>query len=341
MKEQRAKAAGERARAGKPDARMVTFVREHGERVSAWLRRYGVGECDLMDARQDVWVAAFRHLDELSDPAAARGWLYTVCRRTAKDLRRRAHRRHERVEERPLQPVDAEQARLLDARARLAAVQRAAEELSPVQRDVFWAHGLGDADTPSLSVRHGCPPKTIFSRLYAARAHLRKRLAEEGWLMGWLDPLRQRWAPGSPSFPSAPLALSLSAVLVTAVVTGAAERTAPARLVGEESAQVGHRRVAYMTPSPATAAEPAPAADVPRLDRAHASAGPVMRFDVLDLVAPRASLALQRTGVLEFEPIVVAPDGPVAVAPAVRVVTHPPDIKPRVLMRRPLRQRPR
>src|SRR4051794_34808398 len=64
----------------------------------AWrtLRRLGVGEADVHDVCQEVFVVVHRRLGDFDGTSSLRTWVYGICLRTASQYRRRArHRREE------------------------------------------------------------------------------------------------------------------------------------------------------------------------------------------------------------------------------------------------------
>ena len=68
---------------------------EHVAFVWRLLRRLGLPESALNDAVQDVFLVVFRRLPDFVQRAKLSTWLFRICMRVAKDYRRRAHVRHE------------------------------------------------------------------------------------------------------------------------------------------------------------------------------------------------------------------------------------------------------
>jgi len=58
-------------------------------RAAAFLRKLGVGELDLEDAVQDVFVQLFRYLPSFRREAELSTWLYRICISQARSVRRR------------------------------------------------------------------------------------------------------------------------------------------------------------------------------------------------------------------------------------------------------------
>jgi RNA polymerase sigma-70 factor, ECF subfamily len=164
-----------------------TFERlflEHGAFVARVLRRFGVRPSDVADASQDVFLVVHRKLDDFEARASHRTWLYRICVRVAADYRKRAHRRYERLEH----PI-ADVAVLSDAESDaahaelVARLERALDTLPHGQRQVFALYELEELTMPEVAELLGCPLKTAFSRLYAARGAVRDALRRAGYAL--------------------------------------------------------------------------------------------------------------------------------------------------------------
>ncbi|WP_437974045.1 sigma-70 family RNA polymerase sigma factor [Sorangium sp. So ce295] len=57
------------------------------------LRRLGVGEADVEDVCQEVFLTVHRKLDTFDGSSALRTWLYGICLRLASEYRQRRRRR--------------------------------------------------------------------------------------------------------------------------------------------------------------------------------------------------------------------------------------------------------
>ncbi|MGZ4604434.1 MAG: RNA polymerase sigma factor [Kineosporiaceae bacterium] len=69
-----------RARAGDQDA-WDALVERFSPLVAAVCRRFALGEADLLDVGQSVWLALLEHLDDLREAQALPGWIATTTRR--------------------------------------------------------------------------------------------------------------------------------------------------------------------------------------------------------------------------------------------------------------------
>lgn len=139
-------------------------------------RRLGVTPAIQEDVVQDVFLTAYRRLDQLRFEVSARAWLYGVTRRVAARYRRSASRTARRmtaVAHTRQGPGPAPQERLIAAQqleqglARLGVGTRAAFEMAEV---------LGMSG-PEIAAELGLPVATVYSRIRMAREQLVRELS--------------------------------------------------------------------------------------------------------------------------------------------------------------------
>jgi len=189
-----------------PDTPDVGAVfRAHGALVVRALRRAGVAERDLADASQDVFVVVHRKLPGFEQRALLTTWLYRIALQVASQYRRKAYNRHEQLGEAAPPLADANEVPHLEQQEQVESILRALEGLSADKREVLVLHDLHELTMHEVATRVGCPLKTAFSRLYAARrqmiAELRKRgLAPAVCPLSWLArlPLGRRLGHATP-----------------------------------------------------------------------------------------------------------------------------------------------
>lgn len=63
-----------------PTTRLTTLIDEHYQFVYRYAYRLSGQTADAEDLTQQTFLAAQRHLDQLREPAAARGWLCAIVR---------------------------------------------------------------------------------------------------------------------------------------------------------------------------------------------------------------------------------------------------------------------
>ncbi len=68
---------------------------EHAPYAGRVLRNLGVGDADLPDALQEVFLVVHRKLSGFRGESAVRTWIYGICLRVAAAHRRRPYRGHE------------------------------------------------------------------------------------------------------------------------------------------------------------------------------------------------------------------------------------------------------
>jgi RNA polymerase sigma factor (sigma-70 family) len=160
------------------DPRMRAFRELYrGEFAFVWAaaRRFGVPPGTVEDAVQDVFLTAYRRLDQLHFEVSARAWLHGVTRRVAARYRRSADRLHRRLAAvaavprgsgEPPQERVATALQLEQALARLGERTRAAFEMSEL---------LGMSG-PEIAGELGIPVATVYSRVRLAREQLLREL---------------------------------------------------------------------------------------------------------------------------------------------------------------------
>jgi RNA polymerase sigma-70 factor (ECF subfamily) len=167
--------AGPAAPVGRPT--LAQLFQEHATFVWRVVAGHGVAAADVQDVTQEVFLIAFRKLDEW-DPArsSAASWLYAIAIRVAANHRRRAHLRRESPGEVPQVVVDADPVGSIDRSRLLAQLDAALDEMEPRRRDVFILYEIAEQSMHDVARAAGCPLKTAYKRLYAARREVAARL---------------------------------------------------------------------------------------------------------------------------------------------------------------------
>ncbi|HVR18061.1 MAG TPA: sigma-70 family RNA polymerase sigma factor [Polyangiaceae bacterium] len=152
-----------------------SVYREHFAMVWRALRRFGVPECDLPDAAQDLFVVVHRKLAEFDGRCRVSTWLYAICVRVASDRRRRAQNRHEAFVEEP------DEARASGAvhepwelAERRALLQGALDAMPLEQRSVFVLFELEGMTGEEIATVVDAPLATVHSRLRLSRETFRR-----------------------------------------------------------------------------------------------------------------------------------------------------------------------
>jgi RNA polymerase sigma-70 factor (ECF subfamily) len=142
------------------------------------LPRMGVRSADLDDVAQEVFLAVHRGLGAFEGRSQLRTWIYGICIRTCSNYRRRAHHKHERITDAPVQVAGAAHGpeRQMQAQRALTALDTALEALSIEQRSAFVLFEIEGLDMVEIARAMDCSKFTAYSRLYAARKHVTSAL---------------------------------------------------------------------------------------------------------------------------------------------------------------------
>lgn len=146
---------------------------EHVAFVWRTLRAFGVGDAQLEDAVQDVFVVVHRRLCEWEGRAAITTWLFAIARRVASTHRRRAGTRTDRTEPLDLQPELVGPADTFAAMSRAqaaATVMSILDTIDDNQRIVFALVELEQLPVPEVAQMLDLKLNTAYSRLRLARA---------------------------------------------------------------------------------------------------------------------------------------------------------------------------
>ncbi len=143
-----------------------------------------VGDPDrAADIAQDTFIKAYRKLDQLTDDAAAKGWIYRIATNTAiDDMRRRRFTvpmgdetgHHDRPDTGP-GPEAQVLGGLVDER-----IQRALLRLRPNHRQCLLLSDVEDMSAQQIGEVMGMSYGAVRTLLCRARGEMRNALASEG-----------------------------------------------------------------------------------------------------------------------------------------------------------------
>lgn len=159
---------------------LVGVYQEHGDFVWRSLQRMGVGEENLDDVFQEVFVVVHKRLHTFDGSSRMTTWLYGICLRVASAWRRRAwFRREHPVDETPervSQPGRAGD----DWMATQQAQRRVREVLDGMdvdKRAVFLMFEIEELSSEEIASLLGVPVGTVYSRLHNARKQFQEILS--------------------------------------------------------------------------------------------------------------------------------------------------------------------
>ncbi len=152
--------------------RVAALFRDHFGFVRRVLRRCGVGEADLDDAVQEVFLVVHRRIDDFEGRASETTWLYAVAVRVASTLRRSASREQARREKAGAQMHalgEADPERALSRQEAGALLDLLLDELDGTKRTVFVLAELEGVPVPEIAQIMDANLRTTHSRLRIAR----------------------------------------------------------------------------------------------------------------------------------------------------------------------------
>lgn len=144
----------------------------------------GVPESDADDLCQEVMLIVHRKLPDF-DGRALRSWLYGICLRVCSDYRRSARVRRERpTDQLPDSPLPPTQPEEVDARRAELRLRSALDQLDDDKRAVFVLFEVEQLTLREIAEATETPLQTVYSRLQAARAHVRAAFQQAGVIGG-------------------------------------------------------------------------------------------------------------------------------------------------------------
>jgi RNA polymerase sigma-70 factor, ECF subfamily len=142
--------------------------------VLGLLHRLGVGDAEVDDVAQEVFLAIHHNLHAFEQRSSLKTWICGICLRQARNARRVASRRSAH-----LTPLFSEPAVAHDAERQLEQAEHAAlfaqglAQLSLAQRAVFVLYEVEELSIAEIAETVGCPRFTAYTRLHSARRKLR------------------------------------------------------------------------------------------------------------------------------------------------------------------------
>lgn len=163
------------------------LYREHVAYVWRTLHRLGCPRGEVADATQDVFLIAFRKLDEFQHRSRMSTWLFGICYRHTLERRRKAARHsvappsavHALLDPSP------DQSLVVELGQQRAVLELILEQLTIEQRAVFALHELDGLEGNEIAEALDIPLGTVYSRLRSAREVfwriVEQRRAKEGF----------------------------------------------------------------------------------------------------------------------------------------------------------------
>ena len=157
------------------EAKFRTAVAAHFDAVKRYcLRRLEVG--DVNDAVANVFMVAWRKVDQMPDPGDALPWLYGVARNEVSNRRRsirRAQALTARVATRPSHTEPGPETQIV-AHAEYADLMTALATLRPTDQELLLLRTHEDLDYGAIAIVLGTTPEAVRKRLHRALQRLRR-----------------------------------------------------------------------------------------------------------------------------------------------------------------------
>jgi RNA polymerase sigma-70 factor, ECF subfamily len=171
----------ERARHDK-DA-FALLVPRYEERLDRYLRRLGVKSLeDRQDLLQNVFVSAYRNLNDFDTDLKFSSWIYRIAHNEAVSFFRsnRAYAGHVSIDSNPelleILKDDADTSLMTEKRLNAEQVARALSELKPTYRDVLVLRFFEEREYSDISDILRIPMGSVATLIHRAKAALRKQL---------------------------------------------------------------------------------------------------------------------------------------------------------------------
>jgi RNA polymerase sigma-70 factor (ECF subfamily) len=165
------------AASGIPD--FETIFRDEAAYMGRALRYLGVGEANLEDACQEVFLVVHRRLRDYGG-GSLRAWIRQICVFVARNHRRSLARHPEDlVGELPEAADPPDQAGALERRRLRDRLLTVLDGLPEEQRAAFVLFEIECLSMAETAQALSCPLQTAYSRLHAARERIHAAISEE------------------------------------------------------------------------------------------------------------------------------------------------------------------
>lgn len=140
-------------------------------RLARAARRYGMEDEAALDLAQECWLAIFKGLARLRDPAKFRAYAFAVLHRRGSDHIRKSLRERDAITE-----IEAEINGAPETVTERAAIAQAFASLSPDQRLAAHLHFVEGLTLLEIATVQQIPEGTAKSRIFHARRKLKAAL---------------------------------------------------------------------------------------------------------------------------------------------------------------------
>lgn len=167
-------------RSGEDRAAFGELVRRHQAFVHGAALRITRDPILAEDLAQDAFVRAFKARDRFRGDAAVRTWLYRIATNLALNAVTRTREKPVLTDEHLVAAVAPGPAEAVVDDDQRRWVRGAVDRLPAVYRDALVLYEYEDLSYEAIATRLEIPVNTVRTRIFRARAELRRMLQEEG-----------------------------------------------------------------------------------------------------------------------------------------------------------------
>jgi RNA polymerase sigma-70 factor (ECF subfamily) len=155
-------------------ARFDELYAEYRARIFAYCRTRSRTAADSEDALAEVFLVAWRRLDEIPQGPAARAWLYATARRVTANQLRSARRSASLLERLSAWHEDKESYHLVEVSDAHELIHAALRRLKPIDREVLLLAEWEQLTSAEIATVMGCSSSSARGRLHRARRRFRE-----------------------------------------------------------------------------------------------------------------------------------------------------------------------
>ena len=162
------------------EARLSRVYESTRAEILAYLLRRAPQREDAADLLGEVYLSAWRRIDDVPHGDNARLWLYGVARRVLANYHRRGRTVQHVAGVLRAELIAGDIAAIDTTDAKIVAVHEALDTLDPDQRELLTLTAWEELTPAEIARMTGEAPGTVRVRLHRARARLRAELARRG-----------------------------------------------------------------------------------------------------------------------------------------------------------------
>lgn len=155
-------------------ARFDELYVKYRSRILAYCRTRSRSAADGEDALAEVYLVAWRRLDEIPTGDAARAWLYATARRVTANQLRSAHRSLSLFERLSAWHIGPSFHELADASDADELIHTVLNRLKPIDREVLLLAEWEQLSSAEIAAVIGCSSGSARGRLHRARRRFRE-----------------------------------------------------------------------------------------------------------------------------------------------------------------------